>query len=1055
MARTSRMNETAQSPVLDEANLDAAEAAAHLAVSTQLIGTGDAELAAFFTGFTRYASPEDLIHYTGAELAALVKLVFARTARRASGASLVEIFDPASEDAVFTRSETVIVAVNDDIPFLYDSCIAEIRNQGFRIAAALHPVIATARDDAGARSPKGAALKESVMVLALDCEVDTALAEGLRTGLLRIFGDVRAVVRDWKPMLAHLAETIEGLKRNPPPVPPEELAENIAFLAWLAAAHFTFLGCRDYVFSPEGEGRLDPDYASGLGLLTDPEMRIVRRGADRSKLTPDVRDFLTQPAPLIITKSALRSSVHRRVHMDYVGVKTFDAKGQLVGERRFVGLFTSTAYSQLPAEIPLLRRKTAKVVAGSGLPAASHDGKALQHILNIFPRDELFQISENELLATSLGILNLGERPKVRVFLRFDRFDRYVSALVYVPRERYSGAVREKIHGILARAFDGRKSAATPMLDDEALARVHYIIGRNAGVRPEADVKELESEIRAAIRNWDDGLADAMRLEYGETTSSLALRYANAFPAGYRERFTPEEAVEDIGRIEAVLNGRGAGGALAAHAYGHLDDSVDALRLKLFVRGDFIPLSECLPVFEDLGLKVIAEDAFALTPFAQDGEPKQTALQNILMVRADGKTVEIERLKPLLEDAFHAVWAGHAESDGFNKLVVSAELPWRDITILRGVAKFLRQAGLALSQTYMESALVRNPAIAMLLVHLFRNAHDPERFGDNARRTQAAEEIRAQIAVALDSVPSADDDRIIRAMQSVIDAMLRVSFFQMDSDGNPKPYLVFKLDSRRLDMLPAPKPLCEMFLYSPEVEGVHLRFGRIARGGLRWSDRAEDFRTEVLSLAKAQQVKNAVIVPVGAKGGFYPKRIPLGAARDVVQATGIAAYKTFVGALLDLTDNIGPDGNVTPPSQVIRYDNDDPYLVVAADKGTATFSDIANEIALGRGFWLGDAFASGGSQGYDHKKMGITARGAWEAVKRHFRELNRDIQTQAFTCVGVGDMSGDVFGNAMLCSQETKLLAAFDHRHIFVDPSPEPHTAWAERQRLFDLPRSS
>jgi glutamate dehydrogenase len=1049
------MIETAHGTAPDEARLDAAEAAAHLAVSTRLIGTGDPELASFFTGFTRYASPEDLIHYTGAELAALVKLVFTRTARRLPGTSLVEIFDPGFDDPAFTRSETIVVAVNDDIPFLYDSCTAEIRTQGFRIAAAFHPVIATARDEARARNAKGKALKESFIVLALDGEVDKTLAEGLRAGLLKVFADVRAAVRDWKPMLARLAETTAGLKRNPPPVDAEELAENLAFLEWLAADYFTFLGCRDYVFSSDGDGRLDPVPASGLGLLADPEIRVVRRGADRSRLTPDVRDFLTQPAPLIITKSAMRSTVHRHVHMDYVGAKIFDAKGKLIGERRFVGLFTSTAYSQLPASIPLLRRKTAQVLAESGLPAASHDGKSLQHILDTFPRDELFQISGNELLATALGILNLGERPKVRLFLRFDRFDRYVSALVYVPRERYSGAVREKIHGILARAFNGRKSAATPMLDDEALARIHYIIGRNPGARPDADVKELESEIRAAIRNWDDGLADAMRLEYGETTGGVARRYADAFPAGYRDRFTPEEAVEDIGHIDAVLKGQGAGGALTAHAYGHLDDSADALRLKLFVHGEFIPLSECLPVFENLGLKVIAEDAFALSPFAEDGAPTQVALQNILMVRADGKAVEIERLKPLLEDAFHAVWAGQAESDGFNKLVVAAEIAWRDITILRGVAKFLRQAGLTLSQTYMENALIRNPAIALLLVQLFRNAHDPKRMGDSAARARAVDEIRARIAAALDDVPSADDDRIIRAMQSVIDAMLRVSFFQTDSDGKPKPYLVFKLDSRRLDMLPAPKPLCEMFLYSPEVEGVHLRFGRIARGGLRWSDRAEDFRTEVLSLAKAQQVKNAVIVPVGAKGGFYPKRIPPGAARDVVQATGVAAYKTFVGALLDLTDNIGPDGNVIAPSQIIRYDNDDPYLVVAADKGTATFSDIANEIALGRGFWLGDAFASGGSQGYDHKKMGITARGAWEAVKRHFRELNRDIQTEAFTCVGVGDMSGDVFGNAMLCSKETKLLAAFDHRHIFVDPSPEPHAAWAERKRLFDLPRSS
>ena len=477
--------------------------------------------------------------------------------------------------------------------------------------------------------------------------------------------------------------------------------------------------------------------------------------------------------------------------------------------------------------------------------------------------------------------------------------------------------------------------------------------------------------------------------------------------------------------------------------------------MKLFVHGPFIPLSECLPVFENLGLKVIAEDAFALTPLSPVGTRQSVALQNFLMALDDGRPVRIERLKPLLEDAFHAVWTGQAESDGFNRLVVGAELPWHEIVILRAIAKFLRQTGLTLSQTYMEAALVKNPDLAVFLVRLFLTLHDPERFATTEARAHAADAIRGKIEAALSDVPSADDDRIIRAMLAVIDAMLRTSFFQPDASQTPRPNLAFKLDSKRLDMLPAPKPLYEIFVYSPEVEGVHLRFGKIARGGIRWSDRAEDFRTEILSLAKAQQVKNSVIVPVGAKGGFYPKKIPPASAREVVQAAGIAAYKTFIGALLDLTDNIGPDGHVIPPAFVLRYDGDDPYLVVAADKGTATFSDIANDIALSRGFWLGDAFASGGSQGYDHKKMAITARGAWEAIKRHFREISRDIQTEPFTCVGVGDMSGDVFGNGMLCSKATKLVAAFDHRHIFIDPAPELHASFDERKRLFDLPRSS
>ncbi|HEY4265804.1 MAG TPA: NAD-glutamate dehydrogenase domain-containing protein, partial [Micropepsaceae bacterium] len=934
MARTSSVVQTMHGAAAEEARFEAADAGAHLATASHLIGTGEPELAAFFTAFTRYASPEDLIHYTGAELASLVSGLHARLARRLAGTSLVQIFAPSSEDAGFARNaETVVLAVNDDIPFLYDSCTAEIRSRGYRIAAAFHPVVALARDASGTLSPKGSPLTESVIVLALEGVLDAEEAADLRDGLIEVFAGTRAVVRDWKPMLERIAETAASLNRNPPQVSEAELEENIAFLDWMADEHFTFLGCRDYVFSGEGEGRLDPVYESGLGLLADPEMRVVRRGQDRSRLTPAVREFLKKPTPLIITKSALRSPVHRRVHMDYVGVKTFDPKGRLTGERRFIGLFTSNAYSQLPVAIPLLRRKTAAVRAGSGLPPSSHDGKALQHILDTFPRDELFQISEDELLATALGILNLGQRPKVRIFLRFDRFDRYVSALVFIPRERYSGAVRDTVHAILARAFNGRQSAATPMLDDEALARVHYIVGRNEGPRPEADVKELESEIRSAIRTWDDGFADAARFAHGEITGGVSLRYAAAFPAGYRDAFTPAEAVEDIGHIETVLRNEGAAGPLAAHFYSRNGDVPDALHLKLFVHGLFVPLSECLPVFENLGLRVIAEDAFALAPLAEDGTGQSVALQNFLMARSDGKPVEIERLRPLLEDAFHAVWRSDAESDGFNRLVTAAGLDWRDVVILRAIAKFLRQAGLALSQTYVESALAKNPALAVFLVQLFRTRHDPEAFETAAPRNRAADEIRKTIQTALDDVPSADDDRIIRAMLSVIDAMLRTSAFQRDASGNPRSYLAFKLESKRLDMLPAPKPLYEIFVYSPEVEGVHLRFGKIARGGIRWSDRAEDFRTEILSLAKAQQVKNSVIVPVGAKGGFYPKTIPAGAAREVVQATGIAAYKTFIGALLDLTDNIGPGGSVISPAHTLRYDGDDPYFVVAADKG--------------------------------------------------------------------------------------------------------------------------
>ena len=1041
----------------DEAHHEAMEAAAHLAEAARLIGGDDPALAAFFTAFTRYASPEDLIHYTGAELAGLAQCVFAHARERASGESLIAIIRPQTETPLFAREETLILAVNDDMPFLYDSCIAELRAQGIAVRAAFHHIVPVARNAQGERESGGVGAPESVILLALEGNPDDGALQALTEGLRETFAHIRSAVRDWRPMLARLKETLEGLMANPPPISPDELKENLAFLAWLSDNHFTFLGARDYVFDASGNGRLEGVWQSGLGVLADPETRVIRRGQDRAGLTPEVRDFLMQPSPLVIAKSNTRSRVHRRVHMDYIGVKTFDAAGNLTGERRFVGLFTSSAYHQLPADIPLLRRKVSHVLASAGLPASSHDGKALTHILDVFPRDELFQTSEDELLATALGILNLGERPKVRVFLRFDRFDRYVSALVFVPRERYNSTIREKIHARLAQALDGRVSAAYPMLDDEALARVLYIIGRNPGMRPEVDARILEADISAMLRSWEDNLSDALILTYGRVLGDeQTKRYGQAFSAGYRGLFNAEDAVSDIEKLDAVLNGHGAAGALTAHVYTRAGDEPGAVRLKLYVQGGYVALSDCLPVFENLGLKVIAEDSFEIAPRDANGAPQKAAIHDFLMTLMPGaRHTGLEHLGPLLEDAFHAVWTGQAESDGFNRLVAIADMYWRDVVILRAVAKFLRQAGFSLSQPYVEAALAKNSDIATYLVALFRTLHDPDGFTDSNARKAATEALRAKIETALADVPSADDDRTLRALRAVIDAMLRTSFFQTNDDGVAKSFVAFKLSSRTLDMLPAPKPLFEIFVYSPEMEGVHLRFGKVARGGIRWSDRAEDFRTEILGLVKAQQVKNAVIVPVGAKGGFYPKRLPLNATRDEVQKVGIAAYQTLIGAMLDLTDNIGPDGTVIPPPRTLRYDGDDPYLVVAADKGTATFSDIANAIAEARGFWLGDAFASGGSQGYDHKKMGITARGAWEAVKRHFREAGRDIQHEPFTCIGVGDMSGDVFGNAMLLSDQTKLLAAFDHRHIFIDPDPDPAKSWAERKRLFDLPRSS
>ncbi|MDE2462197.1 MAG: NAD-glutamate dehydrogenase, partial [Alphaproteobacteria bacterium] len=1042
------------------ASTASASAAAHdedalaaqcLRAGTALIASSRPDLTAFFNDFYAGASPQDIIRYTPASLVELAERVFEATSRRSEDETLVELFTFHTQREDGPLAETVLLAVNDDRPFLFDSLIGEVSSQAAHIHALFHPILTTVRDDGGRRTSKGRQLRESVIVLILEATTDEQRKAALLRGAQDVFSQVRVAVRDWKAMQARLAETIQTLKSVPPAIAPDELAETLAFLTWLGDNHFTFLGCRDYAYDESG-GRLNAIADSGLGVLSDIEARVIHRGADRGALSPDVREFLTAPSPLIITKSNERSLVHRRVVMDYVGIKIFDTAGRLTGERRFVGLFTSSAYSRRPSEIPLLRHKVARVKARAWLAPDSHDGKALAHILDTYPRDELFQATEDEVFATAMGILRLGERPQVRVFLRFDRFDRFVSALVFVPRDRYDTQIRENIHQLLAQRFNGRITASTPILDDSMLARVHYIIGRNEGDRPEVDVHSLEADIRAAIRTWQDGFADAMAAEHGEAEGArLAARHALAFPPRYRDAFSPEEAVRDLDEL-LDLAGMGGSSGVRARAYRAARDEHGALRLKLYAIGSVLPLSTSLPVFENLGFRVIAEDSYT---FALDlGEHRaDAAVLDFEMTRADGTAVDLGAIKQRLEDAFHAVVSDAAESDGFNRLIVSANLTWRDVTILRAVAKYLRQAGIPFSQDYMEDALARNPDIAGQLVDLFHARFDQGL--DDQRRAERVQDIEKRIDAALADVPSLDDDRIIRRLRNVIDSALRTNFFQRDANGDAKSYLSIKLDSRRLEELPAPRPLVEITVYSPQVEGVHLRFGKVARGGIRWSDRREDFRTEILGLVKAQQVKNAVIVPVGAKGGFFPKRLPLNATREAVQAAAIEAYKTFIHALLDLTDNIDHAGHVEPPEDVVRRDEDDPYLVVAADKGTATFSDIANAIAEARGFWLGDAFASGGSHGYDHKKMGITARGAWEAVKRHFREMGQDIQSQPFTVIGVGDMSGDVFGNGMLLSKCTRLLAAFDHRHIFLDPNPDPDTSYQERARLFALPRSS
>jgi len=1034
--------------------------ATRIAEIAQLAASGAGALAAqihaFVTRFFTFAAPEDLASFDVRTLAGMALYAFELTQRRNPGQRKLECFVPDAARHGFAVNGAVMVTVNDDRPFLYDSVLAELNAHGFTVAAVFHPIFGVVRDSDGVRTRIAnageGAPRESVIFAVIARETSEQRLDTARNGVAKVLEDVMAATRDWRAMLERLEDAIGDLQHRPPPIAPAELDESIAFLRWLSENHFTFLGCRDYVFDAQG-GRHTPVAESGLGLLADPEARVVRRGTDRATLTDEVRGYLTEANPLIITKANVRSTVHRRVHQDYIGIKRFDASGHLTGERRFVGLFTSAAYHRMPRDIPLLRRKTARVIERAGFPHASHDGKALVNVLETFPRDELFQISDDELFVTALGIMHLMERPRTKTFLRFDRFDRFVSALTFIPRERFSAHVAERIGEILSQRFEGRVVIETPHFPDAPVARIHHIIRRNEGDRPVVDDAALQEEIGRATRNWADDLEEALsRIHASGRARALHDRFHAVFPAGYMEATGADEAAADVGVLASLTAEAAESGPLRFCAYRLPQDDVHTLRLKIWCVNGPAEISAVMPIFENLGLTVTSESSYTLRHI--HGFEGQVTLHAYAARMKSPRALDIGESGPLIEAAFAAAMRGAIENDGFNHLVLAAGLDHRQVEIIRALSRFLRQAGIAFSQPYMEEALTKNADIAREIMKLFEARFDPRTGAALEAREKAADAISKRIEAALADVKSLDDDRILRRFANAVEAMVRTNAFQTGPDGAQRPALTFKFLSAKLAELPAPCPMAEMFVYSPRVEGTHLRFGKVARGGIRWSDRREDFRTEVLGLVKAQQVKNAVIVPVGAKGGFYPKQLPQNAAREAVQAEGTAAYKVYIEALLDVTDTIGADG-IVPPSGVVRHDGDDPYLVVAADKGTATFSDTANAIAVARGFWLGDAFASGGSAGYDHKKMGITARGAWEAVKRHFREMGRDIQREPFSVVGVGDMSGDVFGNGMLLSRQIRLVAAMDHRDIFIDPDPDCETSFVERERLFNLPRSS
>jgi glutamate dehydrogenase len=992
---------------------------------------------------------EDMAAIPARTQEALADAALKALGRRKAGDVSVELQDGG---AVGLSDTLILQAVNDDRPFLLDSTLEELRERAIAPKLVAHPILAVERAGDGAllappAMPAGNVRsgRESLIHVHLP-KLGAAEAAELKAGLSRVYAHVRQSVEDFDRMRKRLYAAVASYRENPPPAPADELAEALAFLDWAAADHMTLLGMREYSLTADASAP-EAVVGSGLGILRDPSVNVLRRGRNDLVLTPELMAFLREPQVLIITKANVKSLVHRRVHMDYVGLKLFDLKGKVTGELRVVGLFTATAYNDPVTTVPYIRRKAEAVVASAAFQANSYSARALANVLETYPRDELFQIGQRQLEEFALDILALGDRPRIRALARVDKFDRFVSLLVYVPKDRYDSAVRRRIGEYLAKIYEGRLSAAYPAYPEGPLARTHFIIGRDEGPTPAVTRTEIEAGIAAIVRTWADDLRALAVAD--PAAEALIRRHGESFGAAYREAFDVHTAVEDMEIADRLSPER----PRLVNLYRRKGEEAGRANLKVFSLGAAVTLSERVPLLEGLGFRVVSERTYRITA-PLGGESATIWLHDMALARAAGGDIDIEAIDPRIEAALMALFHGHIESDRLNALVLEAGIGWRETAMLRTLSRYAQQIRAPYSQDYIADTLKAHAGVAAKLVELFHVRFDPH--GDGKTREARQDAVSGQIDQMLSSVQSLDEDRILRLLRTLVLAAVRTNFYQLGHDGRPREVIAFKFEVAKIPSLPLPKPLFEIFLHSPRVEGVHMRFGKVARGGIRWSDRPQDFRTEVLGLVKAQQVKNAVIVPVGAKGGFVPKRLPPASDRAAWLAEGTESYKIFIATLLTLTDNLKGDG-VVPPVDTVRHDPDDPYLVVAADKGTATFSDTANGISEAHGHWLGDAFASGGSAGYDHKKMGITARGAWEAVKRHFREIDVDIQSTPFTVAGVGDMSGDVFGNGMLLSQKIRLVAAFDHRDIFIDPDPDPDMAkgFAERARIFALPRSS
>ncbi|MFC7907568.1 NAD-glutamate dehydrogenase [Streptomyces nigra] len=1064
---------------LDEAKAELLERAARVAENSPVgghlptgtkgeggSGTPDHDtVLSFLQRYYLHTAPEDLLDRDPVDVFGAAFSHYRLAENRPQGTANVRVHTPTVEENGWTCSHSVVEVVTDDMPFLVDSVTNELTRQGRGIHVVIHPQVTVRRDLTGKlievlpSAPAGDLPHdthiESWIHVEIDRETDRGDLKQITADLLRVLSDVREAVEDWSKMRDAALRMADELPGEPhSDLREQEIEEARELLRWLADDHFTFLGYREYELREDDSLAAVP--GTGLGILrSDPhhsESDDHPVSPSFERLPADARAKAREHKLLILTKANSRSTVHRPSYLDYVGVKKFDENGEVVGERRFLGLFSSAAYTESVRRVPVIRRKVDEVLSGAGFSPHSHDGRDLLQILETYPRDELFQTPVDELRTIVTSVLYLQERRRLRLYLRQDEYGRYYSALVYLPRDRYTTGVRLRIIDILKEELGGTSVDFTAWNTESILSRLHFVVRVPQGTElpqlSEADRERIEARLVEAARSWADGFADALNAELGEEhAAELLRRYGNAFPEGYKADHSPRSAVSDLVHIEQLTEEKD----FSLSLYEPVGAAPDERRFKIYRKGSAVSLSAVLPVLSRLGVEVVDERPYELR--CSDRSVAWIYDFGLRMPsQAAAGDYAGDDARERFSEAFAATWTGKAENDGFNALVLSAGLTWRQAMVLRAYAKYLRQAGSTFSQDYMEDTLRHNVHTTRLLVSLFEARLSPDR--QRAGR-EIVDALLEELDAALDQVASLDEDRILRSFLTVIKATLRTNFFQRSADGEPHDYVSMKFDPQAIPDLPAPRPAFEIWVYSPRVEGVHLRFGKVARGGLRWSDRREDFRTEILGLVKAQMVKNTVIVPVGAKGGFVAKQLPDPAVdRDAWMAEGIASYRTFISALLDITDNMVA-GEVVPPADVVRHDEDDTYLVVAADKGTAKFSDIANEVAESYNFWLGDAFASGGSAGYDHKGMGITARGAWESVKRHFRELGVDTQSEDFTVVGIGDMSGDVFGNGMLLSEHIRLVAAFDHRHIFIDPNPDAATSYAERRRLFELPRSS